>query len=139
LLPKAADYPAPALRPTASTPELSPQLLVRSQHFGTRQHLTTVFFGNSLELRAEPPGYMSNVRCRRRLSLLRLAPTAFAPRSTGTTSPFTFATPAPIASGSFSPLSKYEKNNMNYKEEELILHRCPFQEPVRDVCDCYVG
>jgi hypothetical protein len=36
--------------------------------------MTTVFFGNSLELRAKSPGYLSNVRCRRRLSLLRLPP-----------------------------------------------------------------
>jgi hypothetical protein len=72
LLPKAADYPAPALRLTASTPKFSPELLLRSQHFSTRQPLTTIFFGNSLEPRAEPLGYLWNVRCR--LSLLRLAP-----------------------------------------------------------------
>jgi hypothetical protein len=70
LPPNAADYPLPTLRSAASTPELSPQRLTRSQHFSTRQHLITVFFGNSFE----PPRYLSNVRCRRRLSLLRLTP-----------------------------------------------------------------
>jgi hypothetical protein len=137
LLPKAADYPAPALRPTASTPKLSRQLLFRSQHFSTRQHLTTVFFGKNPELRAEPPGYLSNVRCRQRLSVLQVAPAIHRFPLNRYDVPFAFATLASIASHSFSPLSKYKKNNANDIEEELAFHRCPFRERARDMCNFY--
>jgi hypothetical protein len=106
----------------ASTAGLSPQLLLRSQYLGTRQHLTSGFFGNSLELPAEPPGCLSNVRYRSLLSLLRLAPAIlrFLLNRYHVLLPFT--TLASIAFRSFSRLSKHKKNNMNDIEEELNFH-----------------
>jgi hypothetical protein len=53
-------------------------------------------------------------------------------------SSFIFAALASIASRSFLPLSKYEKNDMNDIEEELNFDRCPFREWVRGVRHSYI-